>query len=277
MPQKIDIHGLFIDPENITELYLQKRISVFYPVFYEVAPARLITKFGFGRSASSYKHTLRFDHHEPFGIILADAEQVDPSGYIVEYHQAAIERFLRGLGRTGKNITGHITELLKIEVSGDRQYRILQSGRNVKQISIREIPAKVRLVSGQWFDVFQSTPDYDFQGGSPYAVTDVGASALTIVMKDKCYVLYGAGVDASNEEVLTAYHALTNLYNEIQARRDSAKAEHARKPLIQMPQINVQLPKVELPKLELPQIKLQSPFVLGKKNQTAKNDNSSEK
>ena len=32
MPQKIDVHGLFIDPETITDLLLQKRISVFYPV-----------------------------------------------------------------------------------------------------------------------------------------------------------------------------------------------------------------------------------------------------
>lgn len=28
MPQKMDVHGLFIDPETITDLYLQKRIAV---------------------------------------------------------------------------------------------------------------------------------------------------------------------------------------------------------------------------------------------------------
>ena len=115
--------------------------------------------------------------------------------------------------------------------------------------------------------MFKSSPGYDFQGGTPYAVTDVGAAALMIATKEHNYVLYGAGVDASNEDVVTAYRSLAVIYNEIQARRDSAIAEHAKKPLIQMPQINIQLPKVELPKIELPQIKFQSPFVLGKKQE----------
>lgn len=266
MPQKIDIHGLFIDPETITDLLLQKRISVSYPVFQEVARAKSL----FRRTASSGQHILQFDHQEPYGIILADVEQPDPAGYIVRYQEAAIERFLRGLGKAGENITGHVTELLKIEISGDRQYRILQSGRNVKQTSIRQIPAKVHLLSGQWVDVFKSSPGYDFQGGSPYPITDVGAAALMIVTKDKNYVLFGAGIDASNEDVVSAYRLLTTLYNEIQARRDSTSAGNTRKPLIQMPQINIQLPPVELPKIDLPQIKLQSPFVLGKKREESK-------
>ena len=132
MPQKIDIHGLFIDPETITDLLLQKRISVFYPVFHEVNTVKSI----FGRYAAVQRHILQFDHQEPYGIILADIEQPDPASYAVNYQEAAIERFLRGIGRAGKNLSGHITELLKIEISGDRQYRILQSGRNVKQTSI---------------------------------------------------------------------------------------------------------------------------------------------
>ena len=39
MSQKIDIHGLFIDPETITDLSMQKRIAVFYPVFHEISSA----------------------------------------------------------------------------------------------------------------------------------------------------------------------------------------------------------------------------------------------
>ncbi|MBQ3477057.1 MAG: hypothetical protein IJH25_02655 [Clostridia bacterium] len=263
MPQKIDVHGLFLAPESITDLMLQKRISVSYPVFHEVARAKSL----FRRDDSSQVRILQFDHQEPYGIILADVEQPDSASYVVNYQQAIIDKIFKGISRVGKNLTGHISELLKIEISGDRQYRILQSGRNVKQTSIREIPAKVRLLSGQWVDVFKSSPGYDFQGGSPYAVTDVGAAALMIVTKDKNYVLYGAGVDATNEDVITAYRSLVAIYNEMQARRDSALEERAKKPLIQMPQINIQLPKVELPKIELPQIKLQSPFVLGNKQE----------
>lgn len=263
MPQKIDIHGIFIDPETIMDLQLQKRISVFYPVFHEVGATKSI----FGRFSSSQKHILRFDHQQPYGIILADPEQPDPSSYVVNYKEAAIERFLRGLGQAGKNITGHITELLKIEISGDRQYRILQSGRNVKQTSIREIPAKIRLLSGQWVDVFKSSPEYDFQGGTPYAVTDVGSSALMIGTKDRIYVLYGAGVDASDEEVITSYKALTDVYNQIQGKKDAAIESQKGRPLFQLPQINIQLPKVELPKIEMPQIRFQSPFVFGKKEE----------
>lgn len=138
MPQKIDIHGIFIDPGAIIDLQLQKRTAVYYPVFHEIEATKSI----FGMLSSLQKHILRFEHQQPYGIILADSEQPDPSSYVVNYKEAAIERFLRGLGQVGKNITGHITEYLKIEISCDRQYRILQSGRNMKQTSIREIPAK---------------------------------------------------------------------------------------------------------------------------------------
>ena len=259
MPQKIDIHGLFIDPETITDLLLQKRISVLFPVFYEVE----ITKSIFGRftSSQSHQHILRFDHQEPYGIILDDAEQPDPASYVVNYKEAALERVFKGFGRAGKNIAGHITEMLKIEISGDRKYRVLQSGRNVKQTSIREIPAKVRLLNGQWVDVFSSSPEYDFQGGTPYAVTDVASYALMITTKEKRYVLYGAGVDASNEEVTLAYRSLAEIYNQIQKQRDEIE-DKTKKQMLKIPQINLQRPKIEMP-----QIKLQSPLVFGKKKE----------
>lgn len=245
MPQKIDVHGLFIDPESITDLLLQKRISVFYPVFHEVVP----TKAARRHAASAQQHFLQFDHLEPYGIILQDAEQPDSASYIVIYKQAIMDKLFKGVLNAGKSAAGHIAERFKIDISGDRQYRILQSGRIVKQISIREIPAKVHLLNGQWVDVFKSTPDYDFQGGTPYAVTDVNASALMISMKDKCFVLYGAGIDASNEEVLSTYYSLAGIYNEIQARRDQAKldsahSESTKKNIIQMPQIKIQIPPV---------------------------------
>lgn len=256
MPQKIDVHGLFIDPETITDLMLQKRLSVSYPVFHEVETGKSF----FGRFTSGQTHVLRFSHQQPFGIILADPEHPDPGSYVVNYQQAAIERFLRNMGNATKSIAGHITEMLKIEVSGDRAYRILQSGRNETQVSIRDIPAKVQLLNTQWVDVFKSSPGYDFQGGTPYAVTHTDACALMIMTKDRYYVLYGAGVDATNEEVRAAYQSLVVIYNEIQAKRDAKE----QKPRIQMPQINIQLPKFELPKIEMPQIKFQSPFVFSK-------------
>ena len=248
MPQKIDVHGLFIDPESITDLMLQKRISVFYPVFYEVLPAKATAKAVMRalnrRTASPLQHILQFDHLEPYGIILADMEQPDVASYVVSFKQAVMNKLFKGALKVGKDVTGHIAEALKIEVSGDRQYRILQSGRIVKETSIREIPAKVRLLNGQWVDVFKSSPDYDFQGGSPYAVTDVGASALMITTKDKCFVLFGAGIDASNEEVISAYHSLIGIYNEIQNLRGSKVVDNQKKPLIQLPQIKIQLPPV---------------------------------
>lgn len=265
MSQKIDVNGLFIDPETITELLLQKRISVYFPVFYEIPR----TKTLFNRSSSVQQHILQFDHEEPYGIILADVEHPDTAGYVVDYKEAVVDKILKGVGKAGKSIAGHTAELLKIDVSGDRHYRILQSGRNVKQISIREIPAKVRLLNGQWVDVFKSSRDYDFQGGNPYAITDVGANALTITTKEKNkeknYVLYGAGVDASNEDVLSAYKILTEVFNEIQARREAEIAEKSKKTL--KSKVNLQLPKADRPKISLPQIKFQSPFVIEKKQE----------
>ncbi|MBR6321494.1 MAG: hypothetical protein IKR59_01375 [Lachnospiraceae bacterium] len=273
MPQKIDIHGVFIDPETITDLCLQKRISVYYPLFHEVGS----TKTLFGRFSSSQKHILQFDGQKPYGIILSDTEQPQPSGYVVNYGEAAIERFLRGVGKAGKNIAGHIQELLKIEISGDRQYRILQRGRVVKQTSIREIPAKVRLLNGQLVDVFKSSPDYDFQGGTPYAVTDIGALSLMICTAERIYVLFGAGVDTTDEDVAASYRMLIDIYNRIQADKDASINAQKGRPLFQLPQINIQLPKVELPKLEIPQIRIQSPFVFGKKKEEPEINEPSEK
>ena len=259
MPQKIDVHGLFIDPETITDLRLLKRIAVYQPVFQEVATSKSF----WGRQSAT--HSLEFMNHQPYGIILADAEQPDASGFIVNYKEAVIDRFLKGLNRTGKSIVGHITEILNIEINGDRQYRILQSGRIVKQTTIREIPAKVRLLSGQWVDVFKSSPEYDFRGGSPYSVTDVNASSLLIVTEDEVFVLFGCNIDATDEEIVTAYKQLTTVYNQIQERKDEAKIEQKKRPLLHFPQINIQLPNLGKSKL-----RLQSPFVLGKQSKDSK-------
>ena len=66
MPQKIDIHGLFIDPETITDLRLQKRISVSYPVFHEVQTGKSVTRSVMGLFSSELKqHILQFDQHMP--------------------------------------------------------------------------------------------------------------------------------------------------------------------------------------------------------------------
>lgn len=46
-------------------------------------------------------------------------------------------------------------------------------------------------------------------------MTDVGSSALMIGAKDKRYVLYGAGVDVSDEEVNTTYKALRVFFHYI--------------------------------------------------------------
>ena len=246
MPQKIDILGLFIDPETITELYLHKRIAVSYPVFYEEGSPKQIFK----RIVAS-EHSLRYDHQEPYGIILDDVEHPDPSNYVMNYKQAMIHKLVRSLSNTAQNITGHISEMLKIDKSGDRRFRILQSGRHIKEVSIRNIPAKVCLSSGQWVDVFKSTPGYNFQGGTPYAVTDVQESTLLIGTKDKNYVIFGAGVDAPDVEVQKAYHILTEIYNAIQAKRDATLESKKKKPVLQLPTINIQIPKISLPKINI--------------------------
>lgn len=239
MPQKIDIHGLFIDPESITGLNLQKRIAVYTPVFYEIETSKPF----FSRSSTPQLRKLRFDHLQPYGIILANIEQPDPSSFEVYYRGAfSLRVSIQNIGQASKKFIGHISELLKIEVSGDRQYRILQPGRIVKTTSIREIPAKVHLLNGQWVDVFKSSPGYDFQGGNPYAVTDVRASALLITTKEKNYDLYGAEVDVTNEDVISTYHALAEIYNDIQSKHDALLIEQNKKPSIQMPKIKLKLP-----------------------------------
>ena len=71
-------------------------------------------------------------------------------------------------------------------------------------------------------------------------------------------MLYGAGVDASNEEVLSAYKALTELFNKIQIKREETISEQAKTHKL----------RAELPKLSLPKIKFQSPFVIEKQQRS---------
>ncbi len=191
----------------------------------------------------------------------------------MNYKEAILDRFIKEFNKAGKNVLGHLTERLKVDVSGDRPVRILQPGRQVKTVTIREIPAKVRLLSGQWVDVFKSTPEYDFQGGTPYAITDVPSSTLMICTDDgKIRVLFGGGVDATDQEVNSSYAQLIEIYNQIQAKRDEALEAQKNRPALQRPQINIQLPKVELPKIDMSQIRFQSPLVFGKKQDNPKDD-----
>ena len=135
----------------------------------------------------------------------------------------------------------------------------------------------MRLLNGQLVDVFKSSPDYDFQGGTPYAVTDIGALSLMICTAERIYVLFGAGVDTTDEDVAASYRMLIDIYNRIQADKDASINAQKGRPLFQLPQINIQLPKVELPKLEIPQIRIQSPFVFGKKKEEPEINEPSEK
>ena len=80
--------------------------------------------------------------------------------------------------------------------------------------------------------------------------------------KEKNYTLFGAGVDVSSEDLALTYRSLTEIYNQIQKRRDDKIEEKAQKPALKIPQLNIQRPQIDLP-----QIKIQSPIAFGKKKE----------
>lgn len=273
MSQKIDILGMFIDPEQIQELALQNRFAVYVPFFEEVSSSTVTTGTIFKRQITNPKRKLRYVNTRAYGIELAPNEQPSSSEFVVDYKTAVIERAIKSFGKIGKNTMGKINDMvLKIDTTGDREVRLLLPGRRVIATTIREIPAKAKLLSGQIVDVMKNNPEYEFLDGTPYATTNVEAKALFVRIGEnknhaQTYVLFGGGIDASDEQIINAYLTLTTLYNDIRNQKASPKLNSGEaKPNI--------LQKVQLPKFNLP-VKIQSPLVFAKKPQVKESETES--
>ena len=142
------------------------------------------------------------------------------------------------------NAANIATDVLRIDTSGNREFRVLTSGRRITVIKLRDIPAKVRFLSGKESDVYKNDQYYPCLGEPIAPIIDV-IPTLVITVDKSTHVFFGGGIDLDDAE--TTYRALFEVYNQFHA------AAEKKKPAIS-------LPAIRLPKLSMPAINLQLPF-----------------
>lgn len=242
MPQRVDIHGVPIELEQVVDFRIVPREAIYYPAYQETQG---MMGSIFARLGAQDKKKFQFVNLVPFGILLDDKERPHIGDYKVEsFAEAAGQSILGSLGDFFTDATNTVVDLLRIDTSGNKKYRILTTGRRVVDLRLRDLPAKVRMLSGKVSDVYKNDQIYPFLG-EPISPTINRTKALMIKTNRETFAFFGSGIDISDEEIDQTYHYLLDNYNEFQKRLDEKKDQERNRPLIQ-------LPKIELPRISIP-------------------------
>ena len=70
-------------------------------------------------------------------------------------------------------------DMLRIDTSGNKEFHILTQGRRVTTLRLRDIPAKVHLLSGKVSDVYITDTIFDFVG-DPISTSVVDITTLLV-------------------------------------------------------------------------------------------------
>lgn len=249
MSQLIDLCGTPIQVDKISDIRLLKREWLFCPAYQETEH----TAFSiFARLGDKNKKKFKFVKMVPFGALLNDKEKPANGGYeIKSFGAAAALNLLADAGKAIGNVGNIVADLLRIDTSGNKEFRILTQARRLTSIRLRDVPAKVMFLSGKVSDVYKNDPIYAFLG-EPIAPTIVTVPALVVTVDKTTNVFFGGGIDLENAE--DVYHQLFEVYKKLHAETEKKSAAFT-------------LPKIVLnfPKLTLPSIRFQSPFVLTSK------------
>lgn len=253
MSQMIDLCGTPIQLEQIKSFRLVKRECLYYPAYQETESqvASIFARFG-----AEKKKKFTFTQMVPFGILLSDKEKPCTGSYeIKSFGEAVTFNLLGDAVKAVGNIVNIAADMLRIDTSGNKEFHILTQGRRLTNLKLRDIPAKVRFLSGKVSDVYKNDPIYDFLG-EPISPTVVAVPTLVVTMDKTPLVFFGGGIDLEDAEA--TYQALFEAYNQYQA------ALEQKKPAFALPKININMPK-----LNMPSIKLQSLFVIHKADKAA--------
>lgn len=243
MSTLIDLCGTPIQLEHIRSFRLVKRDCIYYPAYQEVQEQSFSL---FARKNAANKKKFEFIKMVPFGVLLSDREKPLADNYeIKSFGEAAAFNILSEMGKAFGNAATLAADMLKIDTSGNTEYNILTEGRRLTRLKLRDIPAKVRFLSGKVSDVYKNDPIYEFLG-EPIAPTVVAVPALVVSVDKTTRVFFGGGIDL--EDAAATYHSLLDAYNRFQEEKNIKK--------------NTSLPKfpLSIPALSIPSIKVPSPF-----------------
>lgn len=247
MSSLIDLCGTPIQLDHIRQFRLVKRDYLFYPAYQEVKEQTFSL---FARKGASDKKKFEFVNMVPFGAVLNDREKPCTGSYEVKsFGEAVTFNLLSDVGKKLENVANLAADLLRVDTSGNTEYHLLTQGRRLTSIRLRDIPAKVRFLSGKVSDVYKNDLIYEFLG-EPIAPTIVTVPTLVVAVDKTTYVFFGNGIDLADAEA--TYQSLLEEYNRYQEENKREKA-------LGLPKINVNVPK-----LSIPSIKVQSPFVIKK-------------
>ena len=248
MGQLIDLCGTPIQLDKVKAFRLVKKDCLYIPAYREVAEQSFSL---FARIGASNKKKFQFVDHVPYGILLDEKEKPSLGSYeIKSFGEAATFHILENAEKVLGNAASLAADVLRIDTSGIKEYRVLTQGRRVEKIKTKNIPAKVKFLSGKVSDVYKNDSIYEFLG-EPIGHTVKSVPALVVALEKTQYVFFGGGFDLEDAEGV--YHSLFDRYNQFLIDKEKSKRVPA-------------LPKVSLnlPKLNMPTIKLQSPFVVKK-------------
>lgn len=246
MGQLIDLCGTPIQLEQVKQFRLVKREYLFYPAYKEVQAQSFSL---FARKGATDKKKFEFVKMVPFGALLSDKEKPSSGSYeIKSFGEAAAFNVLAEMGKAIGNVATLAADLLRVDTSGNKEFHVLTQGRRMTVIKLRDIPAKVSFLSGKVSDVYKNDPIYEFLG-EPISPTVVAVPTLVVTVDKTTHVFFGEGIDLNDAE--GTYHALLEAYNKLQEEKPKVKERN--------------LPKISVPKLSVPTIKIQSPFVVKKK------------
>ncbi|MBE5776445.1 MAG: hypothetical protein E7326_02925 [Clostridiales bacterium] len=256
MGQLIDLCGTPIQLDKIKDFRLVKREWIFYPAYQEVEEQSFSL---FARKGEKNKKKFVFTKMVPFGAVLNDKEKPSAGSYEIKSFGEAVTLSILPdiISSIGKTAT-LVSDFLRIDTSGLKEYHLLTVGRRLTSMRLRDIPAKVAFLSGKVSDVYKNDQIYAYLG-EPISPTIVAVPTLVVNVEKKTYVFFGGGIDMEDAEA--AYRFLFEEHKHFLEIQEKEK-EQANKPKV----------NVNLPKLSIPTIKIQSPFVFTKKGNDTRDE-----
>lgn len=253
MNQLIDLCGTPIQLAKVKDFRLVKRDCLFYPAYQEMEEQTFSL---FARFGAEKKKKFKFIQMVPYGILLSEKEKPVNGGYeIKSFGEAAALNILDGVSKAVGGIANIASDMLRIDTSGNKEYRIRTQGGRFETVRLRDIPAQVRFLSGKISDVYKNDSIYDFLG-EPIAPTRAAVPALVVTVEKATHVFLGGGIDLADAEAV--YQQFFEAYKQFQEESEKGKRPAG------LPKLNLNLPR-----LNIPPIKIQSPLVLGKKERQA--------
>lgn len=265
MPQKIDIHGWAVVPETIIDVELVNRLAIYYPYYEEIAPSIKWFK--------PEKIKTKFISMVPYGVQIDFKEHPKLENYTMITDRGKIlQHVTTRVGKKIDNAESMIMHALRIDPSGNQEFNVMLIDRTTRIIKLRDVPAKVRMLSGQVRDVHRNSDEYDFSGGKPEPTTGVPIKALKIQTTDGLHMIFG-GFDIPASDIVPTYHMLLDMYNSVQAEKDQERLNSKEKKHYSF---FPSLPKQKLHKA-FPTVKIQSPVVFNMKNKQELTNEQTEK